>query len=44
VGDVRLCRSFADDELGGYLGVGEPAGDEDDDLALAWGEVKESEW
>ena len=21
VGDVRLCRSFADDELGGYFGI-----------------------
>ena len=34
-GDVRLHRRLADEQLGGDLGVGQPAGEQPQDLELA---------
>jgi hypothetical protein len=38
VGHVALDRGVADEQLGGDLGVGQPSGDEPEDLLLPVGE------
>jgi len=43
VADMAFCGQWADDELPGDLSVAEPAGDEDEDVALAVSEFSQAQ-